>query len=400
MNNASAPTAKTPAKSPAAWRARLNGTAAALTHSVFVLVLALVFVRGGEPQATVKQAPSGAERLAEAPSRTAALPSPPPQSQEREEPGGAVAPTPDAAAPADDEFQLAARSRRSPREPKEEPAPAPVTPLPTPPRSSPAQARANMLMARLVSAYQDFFSGHDDNNLIWRDGSKMGFDDGAEKSFQERLEHPDIEDMFAVAYPLAEMLSDPEPDFDPGRFRNEAFFTKMYGDCRRDREVQKRLVDVVWLPKTGGGRKIKATPINGVATRLQQVSDELDALPPEFLKYLRPTAGTFNCRDIVGTSRSSAHGFGIAIDLNSAQGDYWEDRGRSRRDTEPLHYRNRIPNEIVAIFEKHGFIWGGKWYHYDTAHFEYRPELLFPEDTSGGEAAVPPMPEKQPRNLN
>ena len=39
-------------------------------------------------------------------------------------------------------------------------------------------------------------------------------------------------------------------------------------------------------------------------------------------------------------------------------------------------YRNRMPAEIVAIFEKHGFIWGGKWYHFDTMHFEYRPELL------------------------
>jgi hypothetical protein len=35
-----------------------------------------------------------------------------------------------------------------------------------------------------------------------------------------------------------------------------------------------------------------------------------------------------------------------------------------------------MPEEIVAIFEKHGFIWGGKWYHFDTMHFEYRPELL------------------------
>ena len=33
---------------------------------------------------------------------------------------------------------------------------------------------------------------------------------------------------------------------------------------------------------------------------------------------------------------------------------------------------------IVEIFERHGFIWGGKWYHYDTMHFEYRPELLPP----------------------
>ncbi len=41
-------------------------------------------------------------------------------------------------------------------------------------------------------------------------------------------------------------------------------------------------------------------------------------------------------------------------------------------------FKNRIPAEIVAIFEKHGFIWGGRWYHYDTMHFEYRPELIGP----------------------
>jgi len=35
-----------------------------------------------------------------------------------------------------------------------------------------------------------------------------------------------------------------------------------------------------------------------------------------------------------------------------------------------------MPWEIIRIFEKHGFIWGGKWYHYDTMHFEYMPEIL------------------------
>jgi hypothetical protein len=23
-------------------------------------------------------------------------------------------------------------------------------------------------------------------------------------------------------------------------------------------------------------------------------------------------------------------------------------------------------------------VWGGRWYHYDTMHFEYRPELFDP----------------------
>ena len=38
-------------------------------------------------------------------------------------------------------------------------------------------------------------------------------------------------------------------------------------------------------------------------------------------------------------------------------------------------YAVSIPKEIVDIFEKHGFIWGGRWSHYDTMHFEYRPEF-------------------------
>jgi len=35
-----------------------------------------------------------------------------------------------------------------------------------------------------------------------------------------------------------------------------------------------------------------------------------------------------------------------------------------------------VPDEIVGIFEKYGFIWGGKWLFYDNMHFEYRPEIL------------------------
>jgi hypothetical protein len=26
--------------------------------------------------------------------------------------------------------------------------------------------------------------------------------------------------------------------------------------------------------------------------------------------------------------------------------------------------------------ERFGFIWGGKWHHFDGMHFEYRPELI------------------------
>jgi hypothetical protein len=67
------------------------------------------------------------------------------------------------------------------------------------------------------------------------------------------------------------------------------------------------------------------------------------------------------------------HAYGAAIDINAARADYWR---WPLVHVGPVNYRNHVPFEIVEIFEKHGFIWGGKWYHFDTMHFEYRPELL------------------------
>jgi hypothetical protein len=63
-----------------------------------------------------------------------------------------------------------------------------------------------------------------------------------------------------------------------------------------------------------------------------------------------------------------------AIDIAAAHSHYWQ---WSKPDADGrFSYKNEIPWEIVEIFERHGFIWGGKWYHYDTMHFEYRPEIL------------------------
>jgi hypothetical protein len=67
------------------------------------------------------------------------------------------------------------------------------------------------------------------------------------------------------------------------------------------------------------------------------------------------------------------HAYGAAIDINTRFADYWR---WVSDDRTPIRWRNRVPIQIVRIFEKHGFIWGGYWYHFDTMHFEYRPELL------------------------
>jgi hypothetical protein len=178
--------------------------------------------------------------------------------------------------------------------------------------------------------------------------------------------------MFYAPYPLGRAGIPPGINIDPGRVRFHPFYSKMYGDCTKD-EVAQNLVDVVWL-RSKGRQPLKASRVNGVAEHLQAVSDELDKLPDKFAKYLEPSAGTYNCRPVAGTKRISAHGSGIAMDIALEHADYWYWNKPDKDGRYP--HKNRVPWEIVQIFEKHGFIWGGKWYHYDTMHFEYRPEIL------------------------
>lgn len=236
--------------------------------------------------------------------------------------------------------------------------------------SSPVQAeKTGEMLDRLVRAYPEALTGHDDGFLFWRDGTKMPvgeLDDG--KSFQDLLRHASILDQLKLAYPRGESRP-PAVGDDPGRFRNEQFFKKLYGDCTT--KGAQNAVSIVWLPRTWG-KTISVTRVNGVADRLKQISAEIDQLDPTIKRAAYPIAGVFSCRPVVDTGKMSMHGYAAAIDLNLAYSDYWLWNAKSKE----ILYKNRMPRQIVEIFERHGFIWGGKWYHYDTMHFEYRPELL------------------------
>ena len=236
------------------------------------------------------------------------------------------------------------------------------------PKGPPADAAA-----ALVRAYPDFLERIEANDIVWKDGTRMPIDDGkGAKGFDAMLDDPDIKDMFSMQYPLGEKGLAPAINFDPGRIRYLPLFKKMYGDCQAA-GFMSNAASVAWLPSKGG-KSIEFTRINGAAAALQKISDELDKLPDQFLEYLRPTQGTYKCRPIAGTNRRSTHGFGIAIDIALTHTHYWLWSEAAPDGRFP--YRNEVPLEIVRIFEQHGFIWGGKWYHYDTMHFEFRPEII------------------------
>src|SRR5690554_109516 len=210
-----------------------------------------------------------------------------------------------------------------------------------------------------------------DNYLFFRDGDSLIFDDKIKKSIDELMNAPSIKDMFTFPYVKGEEYLI-EKENDPGRIRNIDFFKKIYGSTKE--KVQDSLVKIIWCPKTIN-QAIYATKINNVAEKLQLISEVLDN-KPHLTKYIKNPGGTFNWRNILNTDRLSMHSFGMTIDINVDFSDYWQWSCQCNDEKEPLNYINRIPIEIVEIFEQEGFIWGGKWYHFDTMHFEYRPELL------------------------
>ena len=121
-----------------------------------------------------------------------------------------------------------------------------------------------------------------------------------------------------------------DTDFDPGRFRNEAFFDALYGDCRKG-DVAKQLVPVVWLPEALGPHRhgdARQWRSRASARGLRRDSTRCRTL---IARAAYPTAGTYDCRPVKDTGRLSMHAYGAAIDLNLKFSNYWLWEAQGRR---------------------------------------------------------------------
>lgn len=236
-------------------------------------------------------------------------------------------------------------------------------------------------LQRLKQAYPEHIKAVSEQSIIWHDDKVMPLGDITHASESERLNNPSLADQIKQVYRPGALKNIPTDD--PGRIRYEPFFRKMYGNCPE--EVESHLVTMHWLSGIfGRAYPLKVTTINNVDKKIRAISHELEQLvkkePQKYLKFIARPGGTFNWRMIANTTRLSNHSFGMTIDINPQHSEYWQwdlkKNNRTVSEEEKLEYRNTIPSEIVELFEKHGFIWGGKWYHYDMMHFEYRPELF------------------------
>jgi hypothetical protein len=200
------------------------------------------------------------------------------------------------------------------------------------------------------------------------DATELEWDDATTKTYDEKLATPDLEDTLAMPYPTGTIKAVTTLNDDAGRIRSDALFKSTFGGTSA--AVQQDLVSVDFVGQSVTIHSRAAAALTKVSTHLKQ----LVAQTPSLNAYVTGTlGGTFEWRPIANTNRLSAHSYGIAIDIVVSKSNYWE---WEKNGSGAFVWKNEIPQAIVDAFEAEGFAWGGRWYHYDTMHFEYRPELF------------------------
>jgi hypothetical protein len=229
---------------------------------------------------------------------------------------------------------------------------------------------------RSVACIVKYYGGaarRDQEGWVWvgDDGKTVPYHDGTGAPIETRWRNPTIEDLFEQRYHTGPITTPPE-NFDPGRVRSDTIFFSWFGHDAA--EVQKKLVAVRMAGKIFMVHEKVKPNVERIAAR---IAIELKKTP-SLADYFDKPGGTFNWRLIAGTDMLSNHSWAAAIDLDVPHSNYWRNEPGVASGAKPIVWKNRYPQAIVDAFEAEGFIWGGRWWHFDTMHFEYRPELIDP----------------------
>ncbi|MDR3343896.1 MAG: M15 family metallopeptidase [Treponema sp.] len=158
-----------------------------------------------------------------------------------------------------------------------------------------------------------------------------------------------------------------------------AFYETIW-QARTREEAYSRQQWVDFLESTVQVHQDIVEPLGRVERRIQELTKN-DEEVQAWRKSIRNVSG-WNWRNIAGSESRSFHAYGVAVDLQAApqpgMETYWQWTAAKGIDwhSVPADKRLNPPIPVIRAFEEQGFAWGGKWYLYDTMHFEYRPEIL------------------------
>jgi hypothetical protein len=268
------------------------------------------------------------------------------------------------------------------------------------PGAAKAHADPDEICSQIAAAYSACGEKFSFDNGHFRFETALGrrdisCSDGRSLEFYDRIESMDLASLLMIPYvPGVVPLPEKRRNHDPGRLHVDDLQASVFGGTRE--EVRANLTSVEFL-----GQKIPFQKHLGAAAALGRVGKQIMAAAakdPKLAKFIEPFTSkkidlrnyTNAWRTVKGTTRLSSHSFATAIDLLTNVGPmYWlwdatkADPERAKRGEvgfRDIHFVARakpiMPQPIVDAFEANGFIWGGKWNHYDTMHFEYRPEFF------------------------
>lgn len=147
----------------------------------------------------------------------------------------------------------------------------------------------------------------------------------------------------------------------------------MYSSAAEASQYQRTITIPVWnLTSTGEkvSRTVRLTVNEGIADTVQQIFQEIYESDEKFPIY---SIGGYNWR---GDGSTSEHCLGLAIDINPDENYMCTNTGRALTGTHwtPASdpYSIAADSDVVRIFAKYGFTWGGTWRtKKDYMHFSY-----------------------------
>ena len=273
-------------------------------------------------------------------------------------------------------------------------------------QEAPAQAREPESISVLRRAYPDvaFDVVYDDSLSDWRiavtvpdgDASRSGVFYWSEGRMipQEELGNRDRYRPFMYRYrsdvpdpadfteeDIERIRQFSSPENRRGGPSSSQFFYDLLYDCATRERVEKHIAAVSFLGKKTNVHSRIAGVLKKVEAEILSAA-ETSADVRDFVNTLA-SADSYNWREIRDSGNRSFHSIGIAIDVLprgwGSKNIYWA----WRRDVDPenwmmlpLEDRWMPPDEVIRVFERNGFIWGGSWMIWDNMHFEYRPEVI------------------------
>ncbi len=259
------------------------------------------------------------------------------------------------------------------------PLPAPVSDLLPDSATGSEGMRRDLRVKAVLEGYGSLFDSVvylEDDVVFWAGEGQVRFQDGRLLS-PDHLEVRDRYDPIFYAYPL-NPLTEPPPLTETPVYSTD-LLELAFG--RTEPRIRRHGVSTGFLDH----RVFVNTFCLPALRRVEEEIRNAAVSDPAVARWIADldVAYSFIDKEIVGSGSRSHHAWGLAIDLVPASYHgkhvYWRwSRVFNRRSWHRIGLEARWspPQAVIEAFERNGFVWGGKWSHFDTIHFEYRPEIL------------------------